>query len=578
MIRRDEGECKVQSAECKVKNVEPPNAPRSSRPVTLHSSLCTRHSSLRSRFTELCCLAVFPGLLAAVADEPPPAGHTPTSSGFYEFPATEFLQEQHQARQAADAALRQFETLRISPKFDNLPLDQAIQELAKLTKTPLKIDAVAFAADAVSAENTEITYHARRPRRVTDVLDRMLQPHWLSWQLDGNVVLVTTRTKQLSQLETRSYRIESLLRFMSERDHRLPESASTTASLPERDGRSNLATTARLLEEALPSVTSGPWGTLHGEGGALPRVFGDQLLVTQSPSTHSEVAAVLRALERVVSQPFGSPPRMVTEFDDDEAESLRLQRLLETELVFDFAEKPLTEVAQWLSQELDEDVVLDVVSLTEEGVATDSAVIFSGRTSVRSFSQQALEPLGLALKVWSGTVFLTTSLVTHRPQTVIWDVADFLAVGHTTSSLISFLQDSTTGPWRGPRDDPGGTITPLPGGLLVIRHNSGIQFEIAALLGTLRKSLRAEAQSLRQEKVELQTRFHRARTKAEAEALQRVLPNLVAPSRWGAAGGRGLIGIAEDRLIIRQTNAVHEQIDRFLREYQHATPIGQVAK
>ena len=32
---------------------------------------------------------------------------------------------------------------------------------------------------------------------------------------------------------------------------------------------------------------------------------------------------------------------------------------------------------------------------------------------------------------------------------------------------------------------------------------------------------------------------------------------------------------AEDRLIIRQTKTVHEQIDRFLSEYQQAKPIGQ---
>ncbi len=60
--------------------------------------------------------------------------------------------------------------------------------------------------------------------------------------------------------------------------------------------------------------------------------------------------------------------------------------------------------------------------------------------------------------------------------------------------------------------------------------------------------------------------------------LERLLMTFVAPATWDSSGGPGVLRTAGDRLVIRQANAVHDQIDRFLREYQQAAPIGQAAK
>ncbi|HLQ46959.1 MAG TPA: hypothetical protein VK137_19605, partial [Planctomycetaceae bacterium] len=71
-----------------------------------------------------------------------------------------------------------------------------------------------------------------------------------------------------------------------------------------------------------------------------------------------------------------------------------------------------------------------------------------------------------------------------------------------------------------------------------------------------------------------ETRFYKAGSKAEAESLERLLQEFVAPNTWDVSGGRGVLRSAEDRLIVRQTPAVNEQIEQFFREYQLAKPVG----
>lgn len=255
-----------------------------------------------------------------------------------------------------------------------------------------------------------------------------------------------------------------------------------------------------------------------------------------------------------------------------------MQRLLETEIEVNFTEAPLTDVTKWMSDKLDEEVAIDIEALTEEGIRTDSPVTFQGRFAAGIALSQILEPLQLAHQFRHGTVYVSTiHRSKERLQTVVYDVADFLQVGHSMQGLMHFIEDSTAGPWLN-SDGEGGTQTEFSGGLLVIRQIASVHDEIASLLGGLRKTLRATAQSPRTKESEFQTRFHQARSKAEAVAIERLLRTFVAPATWNSSGGSGVIGTADDRIVIRQTKSVHEQIDRFLREYQQATPVGGIAK
>ncbi len=515
--------------------------------------------------------------LAAGADD-----RTPTSNDdLIEFPSAELVLEQQQARQAGDAILSLFQTRRVSPKFDNQPLDQVVQQLAKLTKTSFQIDVRALAEEGIGPDSP-ITFNARKPQRVADVLDRLLQPLQLSWYIDGNVVRVTTAAKTNVFLQTRAYRVGRLLRLVVERDVRLPRSPSMTTdaegNLQPAAIRGDMAAASRKLEEALQEATSGPWEQRDGEGGNTPRVVAERMLVQQTQQAHREINALLRTVELILSRPFGSAPLLVTETDEELTELTRMQRLLETEIEFNFTDAPLTDVTKRLSDKLDEEIAIDIEALTEEGIRTDSPVTFQGRFAAGIALSQILEPLQLAHQFRHGAVYVTTIAKSkERLQTVVYDVADFLQVGHSMQGLLQFIEDSTAGPWLNTGGE-GGTQTEFPGGVLVIRQIANVHDEIASLLGGLRKTLRAAAQSPRTKESEFQTRFLQARSKAEAKAIERLLRTFVAPATWDSSGGRGLIGTADDRIVIRQTKAVHEQIDRFLREYQQATPVGQAAK
>ena len=568
----------MKSAKCKVQNVEPSISRCPVWSDTLHSLLCTRHSSLRLNFRTLRSVVLLTGLitLTAVADEPRPDGPAPTSDGFFEFPSAEFQREQLQARQAADAILIQFQTRRLSPKFEDQPLDQVVQQLGKLTKTLFQIDRDALAEEGIQ-HDMPITFAVRKAPRVADVLDRILKPLQLDWYLEGNVVYVTTITKQKNLLQTKAYRVGNLLRLQAERDVRLPPAEPTVEQNPQRSQLPEITTVGGHLEQSLQSATPGPWKERDSQGGAKPQVFAEQMLVQQSSQMHREVAALVRCLELALARPFGSPPLFVAETDEIANESARLQRLIETELDVDLTDTPLNEAVQRFSDKLDEGIVLDIEALTEEGIQLDFPVTFRGRGSLRTVLQQLSDQLHLTLEIRHGAIFITTSSTSLRHlKPVVYDVADFLQLRHSIRELMQVIEDSIDGTWASTGE--GGTITEFRGGLLVIRQTAEVHFEIAGLLSDLRKTLRADSQSPRVKNAECQTRFHRAKSKAEATALERVLPTLVAPGRWNVSDGRSLIGTADDRLIIHQTNAVHEQIDRFLREYQQAKPIESLGR
>lgn len=155
-----------------------------------------------------------------------------------------------------------------------------------------------------------------------------------------------------------------------------------------------------------------------------------------------------------------------------------MQRLLETEIEVNFTEAPLTDVTKWMSDKLDEEVAIDIEALTEEGIRTDSPVTFQGRFAAGIALSQILEPLQLAHQFRHGTVYVSTiHRSKERLQTVVYDVADFLQVGHSMQGLMHFIEDSTAGPWLN-SDGEGGTQTEFSGGLLVIRQIASVHDEI----------------------------------------------------------------------------------------------------
>ncbi|HLQ45903.1 MAG TPA: hypothetical protein VK137_14285, partial [Planctomycetaceae bacterium] len=159
-----------------------------------------------------------------------------------------------------------------------------------------------------------------------------------------------------------------------------------------------------------------------------------------------------------------------------------------------------------------------------------------------------------------------------------YDISDLARTDDERQELIESLQTATSAPWRQKRDGHGGTLTDFAAGLFVIRQSESAHADIAMMLYDLRQANRAAATEPPPPRPDaVETRFVRAKSKDEAKALERLILTFVAPGSWDVDGGAGLLRTAEDRLIIRQTKAVFEQIDKFLNDYQQAKPLGQVA-
>lgn len=521
-------------------------------------------------------LALLP-LLIAGAEEPlskDSTAGTATKERFVEFPSDELVREREQTRQATEATLRKLKAPH-EIKFVDTSLVDAMKYLADLTEVRFHIDVESLNQEGIAAD-TPVTIANRKPQRLSDLLDRILVPLQLGWHIEGHSVRVTTAAKLRGIIDTRAYAVGRLLQLAAEREALLPEPlpASGRPALP----RGDTAAIGQLLGNALQEATSGPWEKSNGQGPRGPSVVGERMIVHQNGQNHREIAALLRTMELALVRPLGTSTLLATESEEEGLETTKLQRFLDADVEVAYVETPLVDVALDLGDQLEQEIAIDNEALTEEGIAADSPVTLHGRSPARLALRQILEPLSLGIEIRHGTLTITTlAKQKEHLQTVVYDVADLLRAGHDMFELIRVIEESTSGPFQNV-DGEGGTITEFPGGLLVIRQWADVQTEVALLFHDLRQAMRDDKTPPQPSLSKLETRFHRAKSKAEAEALELLVMTFVAPTTWDSSGGSGVLRTAEDRLIIRQTKTVHEQIDRFLNEYQQAKPIGTATK
>ncbi|MCX7421162.1 MAG: hypothetical protein NT013_16695 [Planctomycetia bacterium] len=517
-------------------------------------------------------LALMP-MLAASAEEPrsPSSSASNTkamSDSFVEYSTDDVIRARTQEQQDAQTTLRKLRE-RQQINFVKLPLDQAIDEYSKLAKVRFHIDTLSLNEAGIGLD-TPVSQATRKPQRLTDLLDRLLMPIGLRWHIEGSTVSVTTAEKLNDIFETRVYHVGRLLRLAVERDSQLP--TQTRFNDPEIPPLLDIPGASQLLQNALQRSTSGSWDDSTKQS---LRVAGDLMVVRQTPRVHREISGLLRVTELALSHPPGDAALLVTDFEEENAEQAKQKRSLETAIKVDFVNTPLTEVAKWLSERLDEEIVIHNDSLAEAGIASNSPVTFQGKGPTRIVMRHLLEPLDLTFVLHHGAIEVTTlAKQSEHLQTAVYDVADFLRNGNSVFAVDVLIQEVTSGPWPRISEGDAGSVTEFPGGLLVIQQVANVQTEIALLLHDLRKSRAEDKLLLEANSDDLVTRFYRARSKAVAESLERLLLTFVAPNTWDVNGGKGLLRIAEDRLIIRQTKTVHDQIDRFLRDYEQAAPIG----
>lgn len=470
--------------------------------------------------------------------------------------------------------------LRLAHKFEfkDVPLADVVSLIGKQTQLRLRLDEAALKAQGIHI-NTPITRSNTRPQPLSEFLGRLLLPLLLDWRLDRGDVVISTHDQLRQILETRIYPIGELRRLAQKREAELEQLGVTSEPLgPPFAVASNSFSESfeQSLTRLLEAEISGPWMASDGEGGGSPGLVGEGLVVLQTDRVHTEVANLLRTLTASLRQPHGSPPRLVRETDEEIARFMSLQKKLGQNIELAFTETPLSDVAQFIGDCIDEDVWINNEALIEEGIQPDTPITITASGSLGSLWSRMFEPLTLSAQINQGVLEFTTHNEAHeRFDTVVFDIAELLNDEQDVQSLIRLIQEASSGPWLDTGSE-GGTISEFPGGLLVIRQRFHGQTEIAALLQELRQAQQADAQPPATANArKLETRFWRAASKTEAESLERLILTFVAPQSWHGNGGTGQLRSAEDRLIIHQTPAVQQQVEKFLIRYQQARPLGQ---
>ncbi|MFM9964489.1 MAG: hypothetical protein ACKV2Q_25080 [Planctomycetaceae bacterium] len=524
----------------------------------------------------LVLLLVSLGSVAQDSKVPPqataPKAETATGSPIDEAVAAELADR---ARQEAAAAWLSKPT---PVNFTDIPLVDAAKFLADLHTARIRMDSGAIGENP-SFPQALVTLVTEK-QTLSHVLNRLTQQAGAIWTIHGGDILVLSPAREQELLETRVYRIGRLLKLSASR--------AVVPPSPPRPVVGNFSsggfpggglmidpTSNDSFIQFITGSTSVLWQETSGEGGAMS-VLRDQLIVRQTYRGHEEVSRLLRSVELALSRAPGSPPLLVMSADES-AKLARLQKGLRREIEMPLVQTTLADAVPLLRERLGEDVYIDQSESTKPlNLGDRELTLAEGRYVAREALRQMLAPHSLTAVITDGAICVMPAEqeILHH-LTVIYDVADLIGSTDDRAELQHAIEQGTTGPWL-QSVGQGGTISDLLGGLLVIRQNEHVHTEVALLLHELRQARKDTTQDAAAPRAtDLETRFHKAKSKDEAEALERLILTFVAPMTWDSSGGRGVLRTAEDRLIIQQTKAVHEQIDQFLREYQQAKPLGQ---
>lgn len=433
---------------------------------------------------------------------------------------------------------------KVTVAFEETPLNDAVPHIGKLCGVQTVFDAYLLLDYGIPLDQP-VSLKLTEALPAAAALTRLLEPHGLEWTVNNEMLTVTVQGEG-DVLDTRQYNVQTLLRA---------------------------GYSAAVLVDVIEQETSGPWIDIHGIGGTVLAI-GQVLLIRQNEQVHRDVTNLLPVLERVATGSEKTGAILLIDPADRE-----VYKVLSRKVSDDFRNTPLKDVADFLSDRLKVNFLIDEPRLQEEGIAVDDPVTvrFNDVTLVSAL-KLILQPLGLTYYIDDGAFMITTEIdADEKLFTAVFNVRDFVEAEYDVLSLVDAIQGQTTGPWIDV-DGAGGTITdPIPG-TLIVRQTWNVLQETAMLLDELRATLKEETPGGRLPKIvdgpDGMVVKHYFITSLPIEDVRDAIPKFVAPVSWKASGGEGELAMVESMIVVRQTHAVHRQIERFLRTLRNQTNFG----
>jgi len=346
----------------------------------------------------------------------------------------------------AEAAI---ETALIQPtrwEFVETPLTDALEFLQDIHNIPVGLDRRSLDDVGIGAD-VPITDRRRQGELATN-LDAILDPLDLTWVVQHEVLLITTKQTAEANCEARVYK---LLRQVTFDD---------------------------LLRDITGNINPQSWDTVGGPGSLCPMPPG-VLVVTQTQAVHRQIEKHYKGILKRARIPFpATVPGLV---------GPAVAKTLLEPTTIDFIETPLKDIVEFLKGVHDAEITLDVRSLEDVGIATDTPITMH-KKGIKLGSALSLMSSDLEL-VWTadktGIRITTPEAAGAKIELVHYPINALVQAGHTDHLIDAITSCVAPASW----DDVGGPGSIRMGrGTLDVRQSFAVHQQVAQLLADLREA------------------------------------------------------------------------------------------
>lgn len=398
-------------------------------------------------------------------------------------------QDVHAKRKAIQKAL----TKQVNWKFDEEPLADVVKTLQKELGIPILLDDRTLNDLGVTSD-TPLTFEISGIS-AKSAMHLMLHKLGLIFTIRNEVLFITSPEEAENCLTTIVYDVTDLV---------LGDDESVGLNFDV------------LIDVMTKTIKPTSWDDVGGSGSVQPFTSAGiiTIVVSQTDDVHDKVVDLLADLRSMrhpgkakqKSEPAnpGTPvskrglPELTVAQSAEKAAENRILKALKKRISWDFREKPLKEVAEFLEKELKEKVLIDAKTLEDLGVAIDAPITkLVSDTTAANAMDLLLHDLGLTYMIRDQAILITSPEETENYlMTRTYDVSDLPAYrtenGEAVPDFDSLIEliGKTIRPtsW----DDVGGpaSIQPIDSGniqALVVHQTLQAHSSIADLLDDLRK-------------------------------------------------------------------------------------------
>ena len=182
------------------------------------------------------------------------------------------------------------------------------------------------------------------------------------------------------------------------------------------------------------------------------------------------------------------PPSLLIEIPD-EPKSIDPATLvppaLAAKVTVGFEEKPIRDIAKWLQEKKQINVLIDYPALADDGLLTGEPITDLSDDAPLYLLLNRLENMNLAWYFEDETLFITTRAKAEEHLTTIpYNLGDLFDNGYKSQAILRTIRSTTGGRWED--DDGEGGATVLLGDVLFVRQTDAGHLQVAGLLAAIR--------------------------------------------------------------------------------------------